>query len=639
MFKYFSNLRHFTIFTWFVLLPLTGLTLLLPYTNPVFAQETRSVQGTWPNTTSNTITEEIGGFQTYPELTANITYTRTNDPNLRIEAKEFDHANGEITVRTGVHEDYMGYYISGKRNLNFGSWVVTKLGCYTHINLCRASAIFRPKISAFNEIIDEARTITVQVKVGLAENQSINGVVSIVYENNKSIEARWRDNFDGNVYAKGSSGSNNSSYVTRGLDLRTEIDNAPELSFRVSESVDSVTTITTNPISNTYNQTISTEYGEWRIRQSQTCNVQKCTYVEFIPNQQAINERSQGKTIQITLDIKMVYFGFVLDQTEVLVSIYGLPESSAEIQPVSDSFISIRGRDINITTYGNNYDYPNIKGQLTHYYHKNSSVQFSATEQLLGVDNSPITGAFGIAMPFENENVHQLGTNFRYGQWHVGVSTHGTRTASLTKGIQNFWFIPNDSVIKQIPLNQTVRLVFTVAYRVSDGYFAPFAHQYIIEITRDPFVANLNFVSGDSNSLTIDEGDEVEFVVSLTPAPDEDTNIEILASDVITGAEFVGQFSQNPVVVGSSGSTNVTLSTQIAKSHLINGQINVAIVESSWNYIFWNWVTRSMSKMMLIQQFLLIFRIIASELKKGKISILPSEQFQFQRKIWSFHSI
>ena len=107
---------------------------------------------------------------------------------------------------------------------------------------------------------------------------------------------------------------------------------------------------------------------------------------EFIPNQQAINERSQGKTIQITLDIKMVYFGFVLDQTEVVVSIYGLPESSAEIQPVSDSFISIRGRDINITTYGNNYDYPNIKGQLTHYYHKNSSVQFSATEQLLGAD-------------------------------------------------------------------------------------------------------------------------------------------------------------------------------------------------------------------------------------------------------------
>ena len=194
--------------------------------------------------------------------------------------------------------------------------------------------------------------------------------------------------------------------------------------------------------------------------------------------------------------------------------------------------------------------------------------------------NSPITGAYGIAMPFENENVHQLGTNFRYGQWHVGVSTHGTRTASLTKGIQNFWFIPNDSAIKQIPLNQTVRLVFTVAYRVSDGYFAPFAHQYIIEITRDPFVANLNFVSGDSNSLTIDEGDEVEFVVSLTPAPDEDTNIEFLASDVIRGAEFVGQFSQNPVVVGSSGSTNVTLSTQIAKSHLINGQINVTIAET-----------------------------------------------------------
>ena len=557
-----------------------GLVLSIFFTSSVFAQETRFVRGTWPNTSSSSITEEIGGFQTYPELTANIVYTKTNDPNLRIEAKEFDHIGGEIFERTGVHEEYMGYYISGKRNLNFGSWAVTKLGCYAHLDTCRASATFRPKISALEDIIDESRIVTVQVKISLAIDSSVSGIVSIVYENNRPIEVRWQDSFDGNIYAKGSNNGNNGSYSSRILDLRTENDDETELNFSVVETVDSQNTITTNPISNTQSQIISVEYGEWHIHQSQNCNVQKCTTVEFVPNQQAINERSQGKTIDITLTIELGDFAFIPIEKDVVVTIYGLPESTVELFPVSDSYINVFGRDINIATFGNNYDYTDISGQLTHYYHRKSSVQFSATEQVLGVEQSPIQGTYGTAMPFENENVHQLGTNFRYGIWHVGVRTHGTRTLSLTDGTQNFWFIPNDSAIKEIPINQTVRQTFTVTYRVSDGYFAPFAHQYIVEITRYPFVATLNFTSKSSNTVIVDEGDEIDLTVSLRPSPDEDTNVSIVAEDVITGTNFVGDLSMNPVVVGPSGVANLTLSTQVVKSHLNDGQIEVTLVGS-----------------------------------------------------------
>ncbi len=582
MFNNFSKYIQINICTWCIILPfILGIqTLFFAYQSS--AQETLpSIFGKWPSVNSNSIDQEIGGFQTYPEMTAEFTYSRSvNNPNLRIEAKEVEINSGQTFTRTGVHEEYMGYYISGKRNLNFGSWAVFKDGCESIRNICHARAIFRPNVTKFNSVIDDNIAVTVEIKVSLESNQSISANVSIDYENTRFIEVRWQDNFDGNVYAKGSNNGNNGSYSNRVLDLRTNSDDTAELTFSVSEIVDSQGTETTSPISNAYIQTIDVEYGTWRIQQSQTCSVQKCTTAEFIPNQQAINESSQGKTIEIRLKIRFNYLGFTLDEEDVVVKIYGLPESTVELLPVSDSQININGRDINIATFGNTHDYADMKGQLTHYYHRYSSIQFSATEQILGVEQSPINGTYGSVIIFENENAHQLGTNFRYGIWNIGTRTHGTRTLSLTEGVQNFWFIPNDSAIKQIPINQTVRLIFTVTYRVTDGYFAPFARQYIVEITRFPHVAELSFASNHQTPHTIDEGDEVDLIISLTPAPDEDTNVTILAEDVIAGAEFVGTLSQNPVAVGSSGVANFTLSTQVVKSNLINGQINVALIES-----------------------------------------------------------
>ncbi len=117
---------------------------------------------------------------------------------------------------------------------------------------------------------------------------------------------------------------------------------------------------------------------------------------------------------------------------------------------------------------------------------------------------------------------------------------------------------------------------FVVIGRADSNYVVS-TSEYKISVKIKDIVEPIVSISSDSNGGFVDEGASFVFTLSATPSPLEPIAVIMSAQD--TGTDHLESFSpyNNPVTIGTDGSTEVTVLTRAITTEVKHGQIDILI--------------------------------------------------------------
>ena len=535
----------------------------------------------WHNgDTDHWVVEEIGGYHSYPVISANLTYFNSTNNDLVVTSYEYENGSfkrhGHTTDQDGL------YYLSGE-GLLYGLWRVHKTGC--NETECTARVDFHPNAEALEGLIGQDLEIREAITIKLSRNTNIYTNLSITYRDIHDIGYRWRKSSNGTIYAQGDNGSNSGIYEWQYLDLKVEGTSDISVAFSGHETIAGETTVVSGPEDYGTSLIIRQRFGDWHVSPASTCGVFTCYVIHYRPNRSQLNNNSHGLTIESALELRVTRDGNVIDTETITEKIYGLPKFDFSWADASSRYnnLQIDGTTAVLSTNSiSQYD-ELIPGDLTYYHHKDFIIEFSAIEINGGDTITPVVGTVGNPISVGGGTTYEtIGTNFQFGLLYYSSAIQGTADRDHVSGSRRLFFRIAEDELGEIAYENFATLSFVADIMHVNNPTTPVVSETVtLELRREPVDAQLNSGSDGETFFTIDENEDIDVTITLDPAPIGDTEVTLVASSVGAGSGFIGTFSENPVTIDSSGVANVSLSTNYVFSHDLNGQIEISVAESS----------------------------------------------------------
>ena len=314
-----------------------------------------------------------------------------------------------------------------------------------------------------------------------------------------------------------------------------------------SQQIDSETATTVNSTydgNRTY--TFTHSFGSWTFSTRENCSVHtqdyRCRIVTFLPNDNAINTNSTGKTIESELKYELEEGGEVVSGQTLTITIYGTPTLSVNLSSNSDSRINIDGNTATIIPDNNTFQSPHLEGTISPLVNSNFQLELIAKETV-GV-LSPVVGSEGTVstetINGQNVSVKSFGTNFTYGKWLVASDLVSSDSTSVKSGDHKIWFEINNDNLRNLADGSTVTYTFDAKIKTSDGMIVTSVpdQTFTVIISRDyPItidVSNttLKFPENHTGDLSLD----LSFSTKLNI--DTSFNVTTANGTAIAGTDF-----------------------------------------------------------------------------------------------------
>ena len=384
-YKFFQKIKSWKIFA----IQSIACVLMVFYILPANSQANLTADWNGPATTL--IQEEVDGFQSYSAPAGVIGYDNAafQAESIRFQAKQFFTETPNDVATSSPNFVRLLAGTSMNVEVDWGTFRLESDACsLIFTSSCRANIAvsFTPNSSVIEGVVlNTNKTAKVQLDVSffarLATGQetTATAAISIEYSDQDLIGLRRVNTLPDEIHAEG----NSATYGDHVFELKFP-QSAREL-ITSSQQIDSETATTVNSVydgSRTY--TFTHSYGSWTFSTREYCSVRtqgyRCRTIRFLPNDNAINTSSAGKTIVSELEYELEVGGEVVETQTLTITVHGTPTLSVSLSSNSDNRITIEGNTATIIPDDNSFQSPYVEGTISPLINSNFQLELVAKE-------------------------------------------------------------------------------------------------------------------------------------------------------------------------------------------------------------------------------------------------------------------